>query len=83
MTRATSSTRITKTSLALGSAVAIAGLVAAMPAEGASTNNPCSGMNMGPKSTGKPGKMNKVKSHHSSTTTSKMKSANCAACGGK
>lgn len=72
--------RITRTSLVLGSAVAIAGLAAALPAQAATGSNPCSGMSMIAKSGDKTGGM---KSTHHTMAKKKMKSSNCAACSGK
>jgi len=72
--------RITRTSLVLGSAVAIAGLAAVLPAQAATGSNPCSGMNMTAKSGDKTGGM---KSSHHAMSKNKMKSSNCAACSGK
>lgn len=65
---------ITKAALALGSAVAIAGLVSAAPAHAAS--NPCSGNKMGSKSS--------KKTDHAAMGAKKMKSGACGgACSGK
>ncbi|MCW8307078.1 hypothetical protein AruPA_08525 [Acidiphilium sp. PA] len=61
---------ITRTALALGSAVAIAGLVSAAPAQAATSANPCAGGKMGAKSSAKPG--------HAAMTNKKMKSGACA-----
>lgn len=38
---------LSRSALMLGSAVAIAGMVAAAPAEAATSSNPCAGMDMG------------------------------------
>lgn len=80
MTNLTATNRITRTSLALGSAVAIAGLVAALPAQAATTSNPCNGKSATSKSGDKMGSM---KSAHPAMSKKKMKSSNSAACSGK
>jgi hypothetical protein len=80
MTKSTASHGITRTSLALGSAVAIAGLVAALPAQAATTSNNCSGKSATAKSGDKMGSM---KSAHPTMSKMKMKSSNGATCSGK
>ena len=75
-----SSHRITGTSLALGSAVAIAGLVAVLPAQAATTSKNCSGKSATSKSVDKMGSM---KSAHPAMSKMKMKSSNGATCSGK
>lgn len=80
MTNLTSSNRITKASLALGSAVAIAGLVAALPAQAATGSNPCNGTKMGSKSSSKTGH---TKTDHAAISNKMTKSSNSAACSGK
>lgn len=53
MSNPASTTRITKSALMLGSAVALAGLVAASPAHAATRSNPCGGSTKGSKSSRK------------------------------
>ena len=97
MTNQSTPHRITKASLALGSAVAIAGLVAALPAHAATAPNPCSGKSATSKSTGAMDNMKSshstmsksdkktgnMKSTHTAMSKKKTKSSNCAACSGK
>ncbi len=59
--------RITKSALTLGSAVAIAGLVAAVPAHAATSSNPCAG-----------GKTSKTATHQK-----KMSQSKANPCAGK
>ncbi|GAA5266670.1 hypothetical protein ACOSOMT5_P3099 [Acidiphilium sp. MT5] len=97
MTNQSAPNRITKASLALGSAVAIVGLVATLPAHAATAPNPCSGKSTTSKSVGKMDnmksshaamskpdkKMDTMKSTHMAMSKKKTKSSNCAACSGK
>lgn len=80
MIKSTASHDITRASLALGSAVAIAGLVAVLPAQAATTSKNCSGKSATSKSGDKMGSM---KSAHPAMSKMKMKSSNGATCSGK
>lgn len=75
----TSSHRITKASLTLGSAIAIAGLVAALPAQAATSGNPCNGTKTSMKSSGT---TDHTKTDHAGMSK-RTKSSNSAACSGK
>ncbi|MCW8309499.1 MULTISPECIES: hypothetical protein [Acidiphilium] len=80
MTNPTSPNRITKISLTLGSAVAVAGLVTALPAQAATSGSRCNGKTMSSKSSSKTGG---AQTNHAAMSGKRTTSSNSATCSGK